>query len=99
MLGASTRNYLHFLQMFEHGEPAHYDFGTDNNQTYGDEHPPPYRMGNVNSSHIALIYTRNDWFLQLEDVHLLKQSLQGIFLVVVLLCINFNALPLCSQAT
>lgn len=65
--------------MFRRGTPAHYDFGDKklNRQKYGTDSAPPYTMAQINSTDIALIYTRNDWLLHLEDVQLLKNSLKG----------------------
>ncbi|CAG2110920.1 unnamed protein product, partial [Medioppia subpectinata] len=38
--------------------------------------PPPYDLSAINSTHVALIYTANDWLNHVDDVQRLKEHLK-----------------------
>ena len=65
--------------MFEHGNPMFYDYEDEriNNEKYKQNTPVSYNMAKVNSTDIALSYTKNDWFNVMDDVRLLKANLTG----------------------
>lgn len=80
LMGSSSWNAAHFLQMLTLGYPSRFDHGTEKNLAkYGVETPPRYNISNIDSAHIALIYTASDWFNHLEAVDQLKDNLKGIF--------------------
>jgi len=65
-------------------QPIHYDYSDEEDDTfelnlhkYRQQYPPIYRYSAINSTDIALIYTKGDWFNHLVDIHLLKQNLNG----------------------
>lgn len=78
-MGSASRNAAHFFQMFEHGNPSHFDYGSpeENEARYGRITPPRYNMSNINSTDIALIYLKDDWFNSYHNVQLLKDHLTG----------------------
>lgn len=43
-----------------------------------------YKLGNINSSDIAIIHTKKDWFNHLVDIQLLRDNLNGIFLLQII---------------
>lgn len=77
-MGSSSWNWAHWEQMLSDGMPRHFDYGKEQNLAkYGTEKPPIYDLSKINSEHIALFYTANDWFNHLDDVSLLKDALKG----------------------
>lgn len=77
-MGSSSRNAAHFFQMFEHGNPAYFDYGAAelNQAKYGMFTAPFYNVSNIASKDIALFYLKDDWFNPIINVNLLKDKLQ-----------------------
>lgn len=77
MAGSSTRNYVQLLQ--QESIPTKYSYDDEepgrNLREYKADFPSIYKLGNINSTDIALVYTKRDWYNHIADVHLLKESL------------------------
>lgn len=78
MHGSSTRNFVHLLQ--HRTSLVYYDYGDAevNQRHYNQTYPPHYDYSAISNQHMALIYSKNDWFLHLADVQRLKDSLKGL---------------------
>ncbi|XP_017488577.1 PREDICTED: lipase member J-like, partial [Rhagoletis zephyria] len=76
MHGSSTRNFVHLLQ--HRTSLVYYDYGDAevNQRHYNQTYPPHYDYSAISNQHMALIYSKNDWFLHLADVQRLKDSLK-----------------------
>lgn len=76
--GASTRNFVHIIQMTNRTNPTFFDYEDEeeNVRRYGQSSPPEYPVGAINSSHIALIYTKNDWTNHVDNIDLLEKNLK-----------------------
>lgn len=78
-MGSSTWNFAQALQIMTDGIPRHFDHGKELNLAkYGMETPPIIDMSNINSEHIALFYTKNDWFNHMDSINMLKDALKGV---------------------
>ena len=76
--GTSAWNLVHFCQMITQKSFARFDLGLKNNlRKYGSPHPPEYPLGNINSTHIAFLYSSNDLLADPQDVSLLKSLIKG----------------------
>lgn len=82
MAGSSYRNMLQLGQ--QESVPMRYSYDDEepgrNLREYKTQFPSTYKYGNINSTDIALIYTKRDWYNHIFDVHLLKEHLNGKFL-------------------
>ncbi|CAG2110743.1 unnamed protein product [Medioppia subpectinata] len=76
--GSSSWNFAHLLQIRSANRPERYDYGDPdiNLARHESPEPPPYDLSAINSTHVALIYTANDWLNQLDDVRRLKEHLK-----------------------
>lgn len=76
--GASVRQISHYGQGMQSGRFAQYDYGrTQNLRRYGTRLPRNYRLQNVRAP-INLIYSANDLFAALPDVHELRKRLSNV---------------------
>ncbi|CAG2119712.1 unnamed protein product, partial [Medioppia subpectinata] len=76
--GSSSWNFAHLLQIRSANRPERYDYGDPDTNLARHEtpEPPPYDLSAINSTHVALIYTANDWLNPLDDVQRLKEHLK-----------------------
>lgn len=80
--GASSRNFVHIIQMTNRTSLAYFDYEDEekNIRHYGQSSPPEYPVGAINSKHIAVIYTKNDWSNHVDNIELLEKNLKGSYL-------------------
>lgn len=76
--GASTKQILHFGQLYKLGSFRQFDYGLYQNAIkYGSNNPPEYKLENVKAK-IALYCGQNDWLAQPGDVETLSQALPNV---------------------
>lgn len=76
--GASSKQILHFGQLYESGSFKQFDYGHEQNgMKYGMNTPPAYKLENVKAK-IALYCGDNDWLAQPSDVKTLRQALPNV---------------------
>uniref|UniRef100_A0A1L8DQ21 Lipase n=1 Tax=Nyssomyia neivai TaxID=330878 RepID=A0A1L8DQ21_9DIPT len=75
--GASTRQLLHYAQLYNSGHFRQYDFGRLGNMAeYGSWSPPDYRLDRITAP-IALHFSDNDWLAAVVDVQRLLGHLRN----------------------
>lgn len=80
--GTSTWNIVHFSQLLKSTALLKYDFGVKGNlRKYGSPNPPKYPLEKINSTNIALFYSKNDLLADPKDVSILKSILKGPLLL------------------
>lgn len=76
--GASIHQITHYLQNMMSRSFKRYDYGEDKNkEVYGSRKPPKYAVENITAP-VALFYSDNDWFSDVEDVNTLKSKLRNV---------------------
>ena len=76
--GSSVWNMVHFGQNIITGDFVRFDYGIkENNIKYGGPKPPKYPLTQINSSQIALIYSKSDTLGDYKDVTHLIETLKG----------------------
>ncbi|KAI7697650.1 Lipase 3, partial [Sarcoptes scabiei] len=81
-MGSSSWNAAHLLQLIQSGQPRHFDYGPEKNLIkYGKEKPPIYDASRIDSKHIALIYSKNDFFNHFDNVEELKSKLRNDYYI------------------
>lgn len=76
--GSSSWNILQYYQIFKKdGIPQYFDYEDEelNLKKYGQKTPPLYKTSQINSTDIAIIYSKDDLLLSLEKVEMLKENL------------------------
>lgn len=78
-VGASTRNTVHMIQSTGRTIFTQFDYEDEdeNMRHYGQSSPPEYSVSAINSKHIALIYSKNDWTNHVDNIELLEKNLKG----------------------
>lgn len=71
------------LLQITHFAPTYFDYGNEemNRRAYKSDIVPLYDESQINSTDIALLYAKDDWFNTMGNVHLLKRNLKGMSLV------------------
>uniref|UniRef100_T1KEU1 Lipase n=1 Tax=Tetranychus urticae TaxID=32264 RepID=T1KEU1_TETUR len=73
----SLWNLVHFGQNIKSGKFHKFDFGkAENERRYGQSIPPVYQLSKINSTSIALFYSKSDIFTDPEDVSQLIKDIQ-----------------------
>ncbi|CAD0199427.1 unnamed protein product [Chrysodeixis includens] len=76
--GASARQFIHYLQIINSGVFRNFDHGDDvNHAIYGSRKPKKYHLDRVKAP-VALFYSENDWFSDVEDVKILQEKLPNV---------------------
>lgn len=76
--GASTRQIVHFGQLYNSKKFVQFDHGLVTNKfTYGTFKPPPYNLSAIRTP-IFLHYSDNDWLATPEDVDKLSKEINTI---------------------
>ncbi|XP_026725681.1 lipase 3-like [Trichoplusia ni] len=76
--GSSAQQFIHYLQIINSGVFRKFDYGDNKNQAiYGSSKPPKYRLELVKAP-VALFYSENDWFSDVEDVTNLQNKLPNV---------------------
>lgn len=76
--GSSLWNLVHFGQNVNSGDFHKFDFGKKENQRrYGQPDPPIYRADAINSTYMALLYSKSDDLGDQKDVAKLVGNLKG----------------------
>uniref|UniRef100_A0A2A4IVE2 Lipase n=1 Tax=Heliothis virescens TaxID=7102 RepID=A0A2A4IVE2_HELVI len=82
--GASTRQFIHFGQLYKSGKFVQFDHGwLTNKRKYGTYKPPAYDLQNIKTP-VFLHYADNDWLSTPKDVKKLAQEIPtaiGLFRV------------------
>ncbi|XP_017486991.1 PREDICTED: lipase 3-like, partial [Rhagoletis zephyria] len=75
--GCSTRQLLHYAQMYKSGHFRNYDYGAEQNlQNYGQLTPPDYNLSNIHPEvPVKFYYSDNDLLANVTDVMRLANSL------------------------
>lgn len=66
--GTSTKNVIHWAQMVSSGKFCKYDYGSQNQEVYGQPTPPEYDISKVKIPTV-IFYSENDWLADPQDVH------------------------------
>ncbi|XP_025016869.1 gastric triacylglycerol lipase isoform X3 [Tetranychus urticae] len=75
--GSSLWNLVHFGQNVNSGDFHKFDFGKEENQRrYGQPKPPVYKLDDINSTSIALLYSKSDDLGDQKDVEKLIETLK-----------------------
>lgn len=74
--GTSSKNVIHFAQAVKSHTFAMFDYGDDNTREYGMPRPPEYLLENVNSRHLIVFLSANDWLSSEKDVDILIRKLR-----------------------
>lgn len=76
--GSSVWNLVHFGQNIVTGDFVRFDYGTAENKIkYGGPKPPKYTLTQINSTQIAIIYSKSDTLGDYKDVTHLTETLKG----------------------
>ncbi|CAG9784621.1 unnamed protein product [Diatraea saccharalis] len=76
--GASTRQIVHFGQIYNSNKFRHFDHGLiGNKMTYGSFKPPTYNLSAI-STPIFLHYSDNDWLASPKDVDTLSKEINSV---------------------
>ncbi|EDW12727.1 lipase 1 [Drosophila mojavensis] len=76
--GASSSQFLHYLQLHKSDRFCSYDHGEKENQRiYGQAQPPEYPLEKVTAP-VALYYTQNDYLTAVKDVKRLIERLPKV---------------------
>ncbi|KAJ8728242.1 hypothetical protein PYW08_016627 [Mythimna loreyi] len=76
--GASIHQFTHYLQTMMSRSFKRYDYGEDmNKEVYGCRKSPKYAVENITAA-VALFYSDNDWFSDVEDVSILRNKLPNV---------------------
>lgn len=76
--GASTKQLVHYGQEIVSGEFQKFDYGAQKNmQIYNSKVPPKYHVERVTSP-VALFYSMQDWFSNVTDVNVLRNTLPNV---------------------
>ncbi|XP_022116482.2 lipase 3 [Pieris rapae] len=76
--GASTRQFIHFGQLYKSGKFSYFDHGwLANRRTYGSFRPPTYNISSIKVP-IFLHYADNDWLSTPKDVDRLFKELKSV---------------------
>lgn len=76
--GASTRQFIHFGQLYKSGRFSYFDHGWwTNRRTYGSFRPPTYNISTIKVP-IFLHYADNDWLSTPKDVDKLFKELKSV---------------------
>lgn len=73
-----------------------YEDEAENVRHYGQSSPPVYPVKAINSKHIALIYTKNDWSNHVDNIDFLEKNLKGRVEILIIKNITICML-ICSQ--
>ncbi|KAE9551238.1 hypothetical protein FO519_005549 [Halicephalobus sp. NKZ332] len=65
--GTSTKNIIHWAQMVSSKKFRKYDYGSQNEEYYGQSSPPEYNISNIKIP-TSIFYSKNDWLADPEDV-------------------------------
>ena len=73
--GAATKQLLHYAQLFDSGKFRQYDYGrAGNKKKYGQPTPPEYDLSKMTIP-TFLHYGLNDLMAVIEDVEILRESI------------------------
>ena len=87
--GTSLWNIVHIGQNIVKGGFNKFDYGTDQNLVhYGSPNAPEYPLDQINSTSIAIFYSKSDEFGDEKDVRQLIDTLKGKFLLYQINTIN-----------
>ncbi|XP_017844959.2 lipase 1 [Drosophila busckii] len=75
--GASSRQFIHYLQMQQSNRFCRYDLGKQNQRVYGRATPPEYPVERITAP-VALFYAKNDFLSAVEDVQRLAKRLPNL---------------------
>ncbi|XP_055715506.1 lipase 3-like [Phlebotomus papatasi] len=76
--GASTKQLIHYGQLYNSGYFRQYDYGTSRNSVkYRKQTPPIYPLRSITAP-IALYYSENDWLATIADVKKLRVKLKNV---------------------
>lgn len=90
--GASTRQIIHFGQLYKSGKFQQFDNGWIKNKLrYGSFKPPKYNLGNIKTP-VFLHYSDNDWLSTPNDVHKLSKEIKSVVGKFRVPCTEFNHL-------
>ena len=74
----SNRNVMHFHQLFNSNRFQKYDHGDGVNLAlYGTTYPPEYNIRAISHPNVYVIYARNDWYVPMDGVAMLKRDLRA----------------------
>ncbi|XP_063979678.1 lipase 3-like [Diachasmimorpha longicaudata] len=77
--GASSRQFVHYSQLFKSNKFRQYDYGLLKNYwMYGQRSPPAYDLSKVTIP-VILAYGLNDWLADPQDVHRLAEELPNVY--------------------
>lgn len=78
--GASTKQLLHYAQLFNSGKFRQFDYGRiKNKRIYGTPQPPDYDLSKINIP-TFLHYSKNDLMAAVDDVMTLREKLNPAIL-------------------
>lgn len=76
--GSSTKQFIHYGQLFKSGRFRQFDYGLfGNKREYGSLSPPSYDLKKVTAP-VALHYASNDWLANIRDVKKLQSKLPNV---------------------
>lgn len=74
--GSSTKNLLHFAQLYKAKRFQQFDYGAkENEQRYGQQQPREYNVTAISNKFVCLMHSKNDYLASPDDVRLLKSKL------------------------
>ncbi|XP_031765021.1 lipase 3-like [Galleria mellonella] len=76
--GVATKQFIHFTQLVQSAKFRQFDHGWRNIEKYGSTIPPDYPVEKITSP-VAIFYSPNDWFGDIEDVEILIKKLPNLF--------------------
>lgn len=77
--GASSRQLVHFGQLYKSKRFLHFDHGwITNKRIYGSFKPPAYNLSNIRTP-VFLHYSDNDWLSTPPDVDRLSKEIKSVF--------------------
>ncbi|XP_026751685.1 lipase 3-like [Galleria mellonella] len=76
--GIATKQLIHYVQLIQSAKFGQFDHGWRNIEKYGSTIPPDYPVEKITSP-VAVFYSRNDWFGDIEDVEILIKRLPNLF--------------------